>query len=155
MKSADQWFAEYGESHQHPVNKAIHWVCVPAIAFSTVGLFMSVPMGPIAEWGGPWANLGTLLVLGALGFYLSLSARLAAAATVASALVLAGNIALAHLATPLWMISAGIFAAAWVVQLVGHQIEGKKPSFFKDLQFLLIGPLWLIHFGFRRAGVAY
>ena len=37
----------------------------------------------------------------------------------------------------------GVFVVAWIGQFVGHKIEGKKPSFFEDLQFLLIGPAWV------------
>ena len=37
-----------------------------------------------------------------------------------------------------------IFIISWIGQFIGHKIEGKKPSFFQDLQFLLIGPLWLL-----------
>ena len=44
----------------------------------------------------------------------------------------------------LWQLSLGIFVLAWIGQFYGHKVEGKKPSFFKDLQFLLIGPLWTI-----------
>jgi uncharacterized membrane protein YGL010W len=47
----------------------------------------------------------------------------------------------------------GLFAVAWVGQFVGHQIEGKKPSFLKDLQFLLVGPAWLLHFVYRKVGL--
>ena len=36
------------------------------------------------------------------------------------------------------------FFVAWLFQFIGHRIEGKKPSFFKDLQFLLIGPIWCL-----------
>jgi uncharacterized membrane protein YGL010W len=51
--------------------------------------------------------------------------------------------------------SLGIFVLAWIGQFIGHHVEGKKPSFFKDLQFLLIGPAWLLGFLFRLAGVRY
>src|SRR2546430_9733396 len=39
----------------------------------------------------------------------------------------------------LWLTSVVIFVVAWIGQFVGHAVEGKRPSFFKDLQFLLIG----------------
>jgi uncharacterized membrane protein YGL010W len=42
------------------------------------------------------------------------------------------------------MISFAIFVVAWIGQFYGHKVEGMKPSFIKDLQFLLIGPLWVI-----------
>jgi uncharacterized membrane protein YGL010W len=61
---------------------------------------------------------------------------------VVSALVILGNHLLAQLAMPLWQIALAIFVIAWIAQFIGHRIEGKKPSFFKDIQFLLIGPVW-------------
>jgi uncharacterized membrane protein YGL010W len=48
-----------------------------------------------------------------------------------------------------------LFVLAWVGQFIGHRIEGKRPSFFQDLQFLLIGPLWLLADLYRRLGVRY
>jgi uncharacterized membrane protein YGL010W len=53
------------------------------------------------------------------------------------------------------LISVILFALAWIGQFRGHQIEGKKPSFLKDLQFLLIGPAWLLHFILRKWGISY
>ena len=46
-----------------------------------------------------------------------------------------------------------IFIVAWIGQFLGHKIEGKKPAFFKDLQFLLIGPLWLLSFIYNKLNI--
>jgi uncharacterized membrane protein YGL010W len=56
---------------------------------------------------------------------------------------------------PLWGLALILFVIAWVFQFVGHNIEGKKPSFLKDLQFLLIGPAWLMHFIYKKIGIKY
>ena len=56
---------------------------------------------------------------------------------------------------PLWAICGVAFVLAWIGQFVGHAIEGRRPSFLKDLQFLLIGPLWLLGNVFRRFGLRY
>ena len=48
-----------------------------------------------------------------------------------------------------------LFVAAWIGQFIGHRIEGKKPSFFKDILFLLVGPLWILAFLYRRLGIRY
>ena len=53
------------------------------------------------------------------------------------------------------LVSIGIFVIAWIGQFIGHGIEGKKPSFLKDLQFLLVGPAWLLHFIFKSVGIRY
>ena len=57
--------------------------------------------------------------------------------------------------TELWKVSLIIFIIAWIGQFIGHKIEGKKPSFFQDIQFLLIGPAWLIGFIYRRFNIRY
>jgi uncharacterized membrane protein YGL010W len=61
--------------------------------------------------------------------------------------------ALADLPVPLWLSSTVLFVVAWIGQFIGHHFEGRKPSFFKDVQFLLIGPLWLLAFVYRRFGL--
>jgi uncharacterized membrane protein YGL010W len=52
-------------------------------------------------------------------------------------------------------ISLAVFVVAWIVQFYGHKIEGKKPSFLKDVQFLMIGPAWLMHFIYKKIGIGY
>ncbi|HEX6929834.1 MAG TPA: Mpo1-like protein [Gammaproteobacteria bacterium] len=155
MRNADQWFLEYGESHRNPVNKALHWVCVPAIVFSLVGLLWSLPRPAVFAGLSPLLNWGTLFVAAAMVWYFVLSWPLALGMLVVSALVVWGNHALAQLATPLWQIALAIFVVAWIGQFIGHRIEGRKPSFFKDIQFLLIGPVWLLGFIYRKTGVRY
>ena len=127
MKTMNQWFDEYSESHQNKTNKAIHWVCVPTILFSIIGI--------LAHFS---ALLTALLLLLSLVFY----ARLDLVLTVAMA---------ALLVVMAWLIYTlpvgvgfyiGLFVLAWIGQFYGHKVEAKKPSFFKDLQFLLIGPVW-------------
>jgi uncharacterized membrane protein YGL010W len=55
---------------------------------------------------------------------------------------------------PLWQVSITVFILAWIGQFWGHKVEGKKPSFLKDLQFLMIGPAWLMSFIYQRLGIA-
>lgn len=146
MKTLDQWFAEYAVSHQNPKNKAIHYICVPAIFFSIVGLIMSIPSAilkniihlnaPIIE------NWATLLLVFVIAFYLRLSASMALKMALFSVFCLIVNFYISQYVW-LWLFSIGVFALAWIGQFYGHAIEGKKPSFLKDLQFLLIGPAWV------------
>ena len=147
MKTLDQWFEEYAVSHQNPKNKAIHYICVPAIFFSIVGLLMSIPSGflnstfhlnqPIIE------NWATLVLIFVLIFYIRLSAAMSLKIAVFSALCLVINFYIGQF-VPLWAFSIGVFIVAWIGQFYGHNIEGKKPSFLKDIQFLMIGPAWVV-----------
>jgi uncharacterized membrane protein YGL010W len=154
MRNVDQWLEEYGESHRHPANKALHWVCVPAIVLTVLGALSLVPLpGLTARWG--WANLGTLTAALALLYYVRLSPALALGVLPLLALAFVGIEALAELRWPLWLNCLAIFVVAWIGQFVGHAIEGRRPSFFKDVQFLLIGPLWLLAFVYRTLGIRY
>ena len=164
MKKIDLLLNEYGESHQNKTNKLIHWLCVPAIFYSIVGLVWEIPLGPLADikYNGfqylNWASLTLCLVF---IYYLTLSPIITLGMIVFSIgclyltnitenLILEGTISI-----DLWAISLIIFALAWIFQFVGHKIEGKKPSFFKDVQFLLIGPAWLMHFVYKKLNISY
>ena len=129
-KSLDSWLADYAISHQHPINKKIHWLCVPTIFASIVGMGIS------------WQAAFTLVVLAlVMLFYLRLSTTL---------FIAMGMFVLLCL-TAVKLLPFGfkfyfaVFVVAWIGQFIGHKIEGKKPSFFDDLQFLLIGPTWVVH----------
>lgn len=160
MRKIDALLNEYGESHRNALNKTIHWICVPLIFFSIVCLLWSIPSGPLDDvfsgTAADFANWATLLMLIALMYYLALSPPLFVGMLFFSVACLIGVWLLdqAQLA-PLWAIGLGIFVLAWAGQFWGHKVEGKKPSFLKDLQFLLIGPAWLMHFIFRRLGIGY
>jgi uncharacterized membrane protein YGL010W len=155
-KSADQWFVEYGECHHNFTNEVIHWICIPAIMLSLLGLLWSIPMP--TSWGhfADYANAATLFLAIALAFYFRLSPPLAAGMLAVAVVFLGLIIGYQRTGlTPVWMVAVSIFVAAWILQFVGHKIEGKKPAFFQDLQFLLIGPLWLLGFIYRRVGIPY
>jgi len=155
-KSVQEWFDEYGVSHRNPLNKLVHFVCVPLIMMSVVGLLWSIPV-PTAQGSLPLPlNWATLFLVLALIYYGVLSLSLMAGMIpIAAGLAVTAYLLDRVETIPLWQISLGIFAAAWVGQFVGHKIEGAKPSFFKDLQFLLIGPLWILGFVYRRLGIEY
>ncbi len=140
-------------------NKAIHWICVPLIFFSIIGLFWSIPQGPLDYLflgNNPFINWATLALVLILIYYLTLSIPLffGMALTVAF-FSFAAYLLDQWTVAPLWLVSIIIFFLAWIGQFYGHKIEGKKPSFLKDVQFLLIGPAWLMSFIYRKFGIGY
>jgi len=149
MRSATEWFDLYGQSHQNPVNKAIHWVCIPIILVTTLGLLQSLPIPSVH----PLLNGATVTVAAALVFYLRLSPTIFAGMALVCAAALGINAAIVSAGLPLFTVSASIFFVAWLFQFIGHKVEGEKPSFFEDLQFLLIGPAWLLQFVYQRLGI--
>jgi uncharacterized membrane protein YGL010W len=154
MRSIQSWLDEYGESHRNPLNKRLHWVCVPLIVLSVIGLLWSIPV-PAAWATHSHFNWGIVLIALALIYYYVLAWRLALGMTLVMLVMIAVVQAASQLSIALWLLSLTIFVIAWIGQFIGHKVEGKKPSFFKDIQFLLIGPLWLLAFVYRRAGLSY
>jgi uncharacterized membrane protein YGL010W len=141
MKNLDQWLNEYAESHQTQWNKKIHWVCVPAIAFSVLYLLSLLP------FFFEFMNWATVISALAVLYYFYLSPLLAILMMlfflICFVFIFYSN---QLFLTDRWIFPLIIFILAWIGQFIGHKIEGKKPSFFKDLQFLLIGPLWCMNF---------
>lgn len=149
---------EYSESHQNITNKNIHWICVPLIFWSIIALLYSIPNGILIDLIGDYAfaNWGILAMVPVLIYYLSLSASITLGMFVFVTFCLFICEALVHNSFfPLWGIALIVFVLAWIGQFYGHKIEGKKPSFIKDIQFLLIGPAWLMHFIYKRIGLDY
>ena len=147
MKTAQEWYAEYAVSHQNETNQKIHYICVPAIFFSIVGMIMSIPSGFIQNTLGisnPMiGNWASIVMVFLLIFYIRLSFTLFLRMLGFGVLTIIGNYYLGQY-LPLFLTSLAIFVLAWIGQFYGHHIEGKKPSFIKDLQFLLIGPAWVL-----------
>jgi uncharacterized membrane protein YGL010W len=141
MRKVDELFLRYEESHRNPVNKTIHWICVPLITWSVLAALWAA--APIIAYGA---------IALAVVFYLTLSLSIAIGMLALSVLMVAP---LALLGTHALIVAIVVFVLAWVGQFVGHAIEGKKPSFIDDLKFLLIGPAWLLHFVYRRIGIRY
>jgi uncharacterized membrane protein YGL010W len=141
-RTIDTLLAQYSESHRNPTNELIHFVCVPVIVFSLLGLVWSVhPVAALA------------VSAAALWYYFRLSPPFAYGMLAMTAVMLA-LLAMMPRYTVL-PVSIALFVVAWMGQFVGHQIEGKKPSFFDDVRFLLIGPLFVLSFLYRRLRVAY
>ena len=160
-RPVDIYFDKYAESHQNPNNEIIHWICVPLIVFSILGLVWSIPFPYLKFLGryNGYFNWASFLVALSVYYYYKLS-------PVLSYLMLLILFAFSYLiidlqnwhntgGPALWQVSLVLFVLAWIGQFIGHKIEGKKPSFLDDLKFLLIGPIWLLHFILKKAGIKY
>lgn len=150
----DQLLAEYGESHQNETNKLVHWFAVPVIVWTVVALFYELPF-PAALKFAPWVNWASVLLILSLLYYVALSPPLAVGFLAFALACFAVCVYWPTQIVPLWQGALAIFVIAWIFQFWGHKVEGKKPSFFKDVQFLMIGPAWLLHFLYRKLGIRY
>jgi len=161
QRPIDVLFDQYSLNHQNPTNKLIHWICVPLIVFSLMGLVWAIPF-PYLKFLGSYNgyfNWASFVIAFSVYYYYKLSPILSYIMLLAVMLfvylitLLAGWQHNGGLA--LWEVCGAIFVIAWTGQFIGHKIEGKKPSFLTDLKFLLIGPMWLLHFIFKKFSIRY
>jgi len=155
MKTIYEWNNEYALYHKNKTNKLIHWICIPLIMFSLFGLLSLIKPFTFMINEGTYkiTILGVFIILTIL-YYLKLSKSLAIGMLLISMafLTIIDIISLFN-KNQLLLIYISIFIIAWIGQFLGHKIEGKKPAFFKDLQFLLIGPLWLLSFIYNKLNI--
>lgn len=159
MRKVESLLSEYGESHQNATNKMIHWICVPSILFSLLGLLFTIKLPFLTDLIpalGNYSSVALIVIVFAIIYYFTISVPLTfGMLLIVLPMLYILNFLELTVSTPLWIISVAIFVAAWIGQFYGHKIEGKKPSFFKDVQFLLIGPAWLLHFIYKKIGIPY
>lgn len=153
-RSIDRYFAHYGADHRDATNQLIHWICVPLILWSVIALLWTVPVPARIGRPGLWAAVAMFL---AFIWYYRQSRRLGLAMALAFVvLAFITEVLFRYFGTQgLLLLAIVVFVGAWIGQFIGHRIEGKKPSFFTDLFYLLIGPAWLMGKAMRRLRVPY
>lgn len=137
-RKVDELLAHYGQSHKNPSNEVIHFIAIPLIMISLVGLIFALH---------PY--LAYAFVAASLAYYARLSLVFLGVMTVLTALTLA---LLHSLGIFLFPLCISVFIVAWIMQSIGHQIEGKKPSFLEDIQYLWVGPLFVLSKLFIKFG---
>jgi uncharacterized membrane protein YGL010W len=157
MKTMQQWLDEYGESHKNATNKLIHFICVPIIFFTVVGLLHGIKLPfQLPLLGGIQLSLSMVMLVLVFIYYVVLSVPISIGMFFYSIACVALSEYIERLDfMPLWLFCLIIFVLAWIGQFYGHEVEGKKPSFLKDLQFLMIGPAWIMSFILGKAGIKY
>ncbi len=160
LRPVDKHLLQYTENHQNPTNVLIHWISVPLIAFAILGLVWSIPMqlSFLGKYKG-YFNFASIMIGVVMYYYIRLSPLLSYAMFLTIVVFSYCIVQLEYWeqagGPAMWMVCLFLFIAAWIGQIVGHKIEGKKSSFLTDLKFLLIGPVWLWSKLFKKLKINY
>ena len=151
MRTFNQWMDEYGVSHKNPTNQKIHKICVPLIMLTVIGFFWAIPTPDFFSII-PYFNWATLFIFGCLVFYFILNVKMFIGMLIQTMIMslICNQIYKTGYLVQFCLI---VFIISWIGQFWGHKIEGKKPSFIEDLFFLLIGPLWVTRFLYKKLGI--
>ncbi|MDO6539654.1 DUF962 domain-containing protein [Alteromonas stellipolaris] len=153
MRTIEKLLLQYNESHQNKTNVLIHAIAVPSIYFVTLGLIWAIPVPDfIANFNVTWAHI---LAIPILFYYFKLSGPIGAAMTLLTIACFGGINLIAYFGVSVWLFCLSLFVVMWILQFIGHKIEGKKPSFLEDLRFLLVGPAWWWMHWLKRLNISY
>ena len=150
----DRWFGKYSADHVNTTNQKIHFFAVPLILWTVTALLWCIPVP------GSWFGVGFWAAIGAFAawmFYYHASRAIGfGMLAVFIALLWLNRWLHAAIGTShMLQLAVAAFVLAWVVQFIGHKIEGKKPSFLTDLVYLMIGPAWILSKIYRKLGWKY
>jgi uncharacterized membrane protein YGL010W len=140
MKTIEDQMSFYAAYHQDARNKATHFIGVPAIMLS-----LFIPLAWIGfDAGGLTISAAMIFAAVVLMYYFFLDMPLALAMLViTTALVWIGD-QLAGLGTTQgWIWFAVLFVGGWILQLVGHGFEGRKPALADNLFQIFVAPIFL------------
>ncbi len=144
----DRWFSAYSADHQDMRNQQLHVLCVPAIVWSVMALLYAIPLGDAL----PAGSVAWIAAVLTMAFWLRLSIPLGVGAAVCmlASLGITEYVRAEFGILTLALSAVVVFVVAWIGQFIGHAYEGKRPSFFTDLVYLLIGPIWVLGKFYRR-----
>ncbi|HEY5622413.1 MAG TPA: Mpo1-like protein [Gammaproteobacteria bacterium] len=155
MKPADEWLNQYDRHHAGGANRVLHWISVPFIVTGIVGLLWALPIPATFSDATPVLNWGTIFLMAAVVYYFILSISLGFGILPFVALIAAAVVWLDRLSYPLWMSSMLLLAVAWMLLRISNRRGGTRPSLVGDLQYMMLGPLWLLAAVYRRFGIPY
>ena len=140
MKSLEEQMSFYAAYHQDARNKATHFIGVPAIMLS-----LFIPLTWLQVNLGGYVITGTMLLATAVIVYYAWLDPLLAfiSALVTALLITAGEWISLQGSVTAWVAFACLFVGGWILQLVGHVFEGRKPALADNLFQIFIAPLFL------------
>lgn len=154
MRSLYDWLDSYSQDHRDPLNRIIHWICVPAILWAVMAALWVIPVPASIGRPGFWCGMA---MIAAFAFYWRLSRPIGIAMLIVFVVFglltewLFRNIG----PMPVLWTAVTVFVIAWIGQFIGHLVEGARPSFFTDLAYLLIGPAWLVAKIMQKLNIRY
>lgn len=155
MHETDKWLSDYGESHAGVSFGGVYWLAVLALVIGTVGMLWSLPVPQEFADISPVLNWGSTFLMAAVVYYFIISMSLAIGmlpfvfgiAALQIWLVQSPH-SLAHVAVSVSVLSlAGLY--------LGQRSNGGIRAVFRDIQLMMIAPVWLLSIVYRRFGIPY
>ena len=156
LSPTDVLFGKYSENYQTQTQKVIHWVCMAAIIFGMLGISWAIPfphLDFLKSYNG-FFNWSSFVIAALIYYYYRLMPSLSFIMFVLLFVFAYGVTKMADWQNaggpPLLVVSAVLFVVASVLQFSNLKLKGKSATFGDWLRFMIISPLWVLHFGFKK-----
>lgn len=155
MTETDGWLRRFEETHRNLSNPAIYWAAVPVVVVGTVGLLWALPVPDEFFEISPLLNWGTAFLMAAAVYYFIISVSLAIGMLPFVIGVAGIHMWLVASDYPLFRVSLGLLVAGIIGLWLGHRGENGLRAVLQDLQYMMIGPAWLLSVLYRRIGIPF
>jgi|SRR5690606_328230 len=155
MRETDRWLSDYGDSHRNISSPAIYWPAVLALVPGITGMLWSLPTPAAFSEISPLLNWGSAFLMASLVYYFIISLPLAIGMLPFILAVATLGLLLAEAEVSIAGISLGLVVVSLAGLYFGHHASGGIRSVLRDIQLMMIGPIWLLSRVYRRLGVPF
>ena len=152
---ADEWADRYGALRTSGPTAANAWLGIPLVLMALLGMLWSIPMPDALSQPSAAINAATMWVMASFVYYCILSIRIALGSLLLLVVLMLPSAWLERAGLPIWPFASALFAPAFAWQLVETRRATGKLRIFANMQYLMLGPVWLLRAVYRRAGVPY
>lgn len=162
-REVDVYFETFAKQFQNPVNRVIQNVAIPVFSFAVLGLVWMIPfpeIGFLKKNGyDTFLNWGSFFIAGFIYYYLRLATTLSYAVLLTVGVFSFFIVRLEYVeragGPAVWMVCALLLLMSVLVLYFGKRMEKKPVPFRVFLQMLVLGPIWLWHFVFKKLNIPY
>lgn len=154
-RSLDQWADKYGELKAGGPGRVNAWLGIPLIVGSLLGILWSAPVPSVLSDASPAINYATLFLMATFVYYCILSISLGFVGFLFLLVATSPSVLLTNADLPLAKIASSIFFITLLWQLIETKRATGSLLVIRNLQYLMLGPIWMLRAGFRKLGIPY
>jgi uncharacterized membrane protein YGL010W len=155
ITSLDEWADRYGALKARGPGNVSAWLGIPLLVMSLIGMLWSVPVPAVLRDASPGINYATLFILATFVYYCILSVSLALGAMVFLLAATVPSVWISGAGVPLFPVAAAVFVVTFVWQLLDTWRAHRRMLVIPNLQYIMLGPLWLLRAAYRSLGLTY
>jgi uncharacterized membrane protein YGL010W len=155
VRSLDEWADKYGKLKAGGPGRVSAWLGIPLIVGSLLGILWSAPVPSVLRDASPAINYATLFLMATFVYYCILSISLGFGGFLFLLVVTAPSVLLTNAGLPLAKTASSVFFVTFVWQLVETKRATGSMLVIRNLQYLMLGPIWMLRAAFRKLGLPY